>query len=95
MARLDSVRDALDVLILRDDAGAPVRAAALAERVDGVLAGLFTAGDSARALLLKANALKLSGDRARACTVLNEARPLATATADRNAIRRYAGDWDC
>ena len=96
LARIDSVRDALDALLLADEGpDTPVRANALAARVDMLLPDAPTAGDSARALLLKANLRRLAGDRARACSTLNEARPLAATAADRNSVRRNAELWGC
>jgi len=95
-ARLDVVRDSLDALLLADDGhDDPTRANALIARLDVLLTTARTSADSARAYLLKANLLKLSGDRAGACQTLNRARGVATLVADRNSITRNTSLYGC
>jgi hypothetical protein len=94
--QLDNVRDALDSLLTADESReTPARAMSLVARLDLVLPGLPSAVDSARALLLKANLLKLAGNRDQACRTLDVARPLATSSADRNSVRRNSDLWAC
>ncbi|MEO7521090.1 MAG: protein kinase, partial [Gemmatimonas sp.] len=96
IAAIDSIRDAVDGLLLAGDAReSPARAATLLSRIDRLLPGVMSAGDSARALLLKANLQEASGNRPRACTTLAQVRALATSTADRNSVRRNSELWSC
>ena len=85
------MRDSLDVLIGRDDAGG---ARGLIARVDGMLPRIPTPGDSARALLLKANLLKLAGDRAAACRTLTQVSALDSPV-DQKYVARYSTQWIC
>ena len=90
-AGLDAVRDSMDVLIGRDDAGG---ARGLIARVDGMLPRIPTPADSARALLLKANLLKLAGDRAAACRTLTQVSAL-NSPVDQKYVARYSAQWTC
>ena len=95
LARIDSIRDGLDALLLADNArDTPSRATALVARLDDLLPNAPPA-DSARVLLLKANLLTLTGDHARACSTLAQARARAATVADRNSVKRYSELWSC
>ena len=95
-ARLDVVRDSLDALLLADEGhDDPAHANALIARLDVLLPSASTSADSARAYLLKANLLKLAGDRSGACQTLSRARGVATSTADRNSVTRNTSLYGC
>ncbi len=95
-ARLDVVRDSLDALLLADEGhDDPAHANALVARLDVLLPSARTAADSARAYLLKANLLKLAGDRSGACSTLSRARGVATSEADRKSVTRNTSLYGC
>jgi hypothetical protein len=96
VARLDSIRNDVDALLLSGDARAtPARTSALVARLDRILPDARSAGDSARALLLKANVQEAAGDRSRACATLSQVRAIANSAADLNSVRRNAELWSC
>ena len=95
-ARLDVVRDSLDALLLADEGhDDPAHANALIARLDLLLTSARTSSDSARAYLLKANLLKLAGDRSGACSTLSRARGVATSEADRKSVIRNTSLYGC
>ncbi len=95
-ARLDVVRDSLDALLLADEGhDDPAHANDLIARINVLLPSAQTPSDSARAYLLKANLLKLAGDRAGACSTLSRARGVATSVADRNSVTRNTSLYGC
>ena len=95
-ARLDVVRDSLDALLLADEGhDDPAHANDLIARINVLLPSAQTPSDSARAYLLKANLLKLAGDRAGACNTLSRARGVATSVADRNSVTRNTSLYGC
>ena len=95
-ARLDVVRDSLDALLLADEGhDDPAHANDLIARINVLLPSAQTPSDSARAYLLKANLLKLAGDRAGACNTLSHARGVATSVADRNSVTRNTSLYGC
>ena len=96
IARMDSVRNALDALLMADPTrDLPTRAGALISRIDALLPETRTANDTARALLLKANLYTLAGDRSGACRTLTQVRAIAATAADRNSANRNFELWSC
>jgi serine/threonine-protein kinase len=94
-AQLDAIRDSLDALLMTEETReSPAHALGVMARVDALLPSL-PQRDSARALLLKANLLKLAGQREKACAVVELARPVAVTAVDRRAVGRVVEGWSC